>query len=68
MKLRSLAILLIILISLLPAFYINRLLKNKLGPRKSMRRFLLYMLSSFGFIFLYVFFLVWLIGHLFPLQ
>lgn len=68
MKLRSLAILLIILVSLLPAFYLNKAVKTKLSPKKSIGRLLLYMFSSFTLIFIYVFLLVWAISHLFPLH
>lgn len=68
MKLRSLTILFIIVLSLLPAFYINRVLQKKMQPRKSLIRLLVYLLSSFVLVFLYVFLLVWAIGHLFPLQ
>jgi hypothetical protein len=68
MKLRSLTILLIIVLSLLPAFYINRVLQKNVKPGKSLIRLLVYLVSSFALVFIYVFILVWVIGHLFPLQ
>jgi hypothetical protein len=68
MKLRSLAIFLIILFSLMPAFYMIKFLQRKLQPRESFLRLMFYLLSSFALVFVYAFLLVWAVAHLFPLQ
>jgi hypothetical protein len=66
MKFRSLIILLLLLLCFLPAIYINKMLQKKIQPRQSMGRMGIYLLSAFGFVFLYTFFMVWLISYLFP--
>jgi len=66
MRYRSLVILFILLISLAPAFYINRVLQKKINPRRSFGRLLTYILSALFFVFLYTFLMVALILHLFP--
>jgi hypothetical protein len=68
MKLKGIAVLLIIILSLLPAYYINLQLLKFIEPRKAPVRFLSYMLSVFAFIFIYTFLIVWLIGRLFPVK
>ena len=66
MRYRSLVILFILLISLAPAFYINRVLQKKINPRRSFGRLLTYILSALFFVFLYTFLMVALILYLFP--
>jgi len=66
MRYRSLVILFILLISLAPAFYVNRVLQKKINPRRSFGRLLTYILSALFFVFLYTFLMVALILHLFP--
>ena len=68
MKIRSLIKFVIILLSLLLAFYMNKLLQRKLKPRESFLRWMIYLLSAFGLVFIYAFLLVWAVAHLFPLQ
>jgi hypothetical protein len=68
MKLKGIAVLLIIILSLLPAYYINLQLLKFIEPRKAPVRFLSYMLSMLAFIFVYTFLIVWLIGRLFPVK
>jgi hypothetical protein len=68
MNLKKLAVLLIIVLSLLPAYYINLQLLKFIEPRKAPLRFLAYMLSMFAFIFGYTFLIVWLIGWIFPIK
>ena len=67
MKIRSLLILLIILLSMLPAYYFNRYLQRVLQPRRSFGRFVLYLLSGLAMAFGYTFIVVWIISRLFPL-
>ncbi|HEY4149654.1 MAG TPA: hypothetical protein VGM41_12030 [Chitinophagaceae bacterium] len=66
-KLRDVLISLIILVSLLPAWYFNRYLQRIIQPRRSFGRFLLYLLSGFAMAFGYTFIIVWIISRLFPL-
>lgn len=68
MNLKGIAVLLIIILSLLPAYYLNRQLLKFIEPRKAPLRFLTYMLSMFAFIFGYTFLIVWLIGQIFPVE
>ncbi len=58
----------LILILLIPAFYINRVLQKALKPRQSFLRLMTYLLSALGLVFIYTYLLVWLVAHLFPLQ
>jgi hypothetical protein len=66
MKLKALAILFIILVSLVPVYLFNKYLQKKIRPRESMGRLILYMLSGFLLIFVYTFLVVLVIGKLFP--
>jgi len=68
MKSRSLIILFILLFSLTPAFFINKFLQKKIKPRQSFGRLLTYILSALCFVFIYTFFMVMLILHLFPVS
>jgi len=68
MKFRSLIILLLVLISLVPAFFVNRLIRNQIQPRKSFFRFLIYLLLALVLVFIYTFFWVWIILYLFPVS
>lgn len=66
MRLQKLAIVLIIGLSLIPAYYINRQMLRYLQPRKSLLRLLLYLVLSLALVFIYTFFLVVLIFAIFP--
>jgi len=62
-----LLILLCILISLLPVFYLNTWLQNLILPRKSFGRLILYFLVMVELIFIYTYLLVLFIAKMFPL-
>jgi len=64
----AILILVFILLSLVPVFYINRWLQNLVLPRKSMARLVLYFLVVLELIFLYTYLLVWVIANLFPVS
>ena len=68
MKLRSLAILVILLLSLLPAWWLVQRLKALVRPARSPGRLLLFMLASLALVLLYTLLLVTLIVRLFPLH
>jgi len=61
-------ILLLILVSLIPIFYINKWLQDLVLPRKSIARLLLYFLVILELIFIYTFLLVMVIARLFSLS
>ena len=58
MKGRSLIIALILLASLVPAYYFNKYLQRVLRPRESAGRFFLFLLANFVFIVVYTIMLV----------
>jgi hypothetical protein len=66
LRFQKLLIIVIILVSLIPAYYITQWLKAVIQPRSSFGRFLLYMLACLGLVFAYTFLLVALILKLFP--
>jgi len=66
MKLRSLIILLILLLSLLPAYYLNRYLQRVLRPRESAGRLFLFLLANFVFVIVYTVLIVGVIIRVFP--
>jgi hypothetical protein len=66
MRARSLLILLIIVISLVPAWLFNRYMQQVIQPRKSFAQLLLYLLVILLFVAGYTFLLVWVITKIFP--
>jgi hypothetical protein len=66
MKLHRLLILGVILLSLIPAYYVNQWLQKLIQPRRSLGQLLLYIVSCFAFVFGYTFLLVWIITQVFP--
>ncbi|MER3498912.1 MAG: hypothetical protein C4308_09915 [Chitinophagaceae bacterium] len=66
MKWRAVVILLIILISLIPAYSFHQFLQKVVKPRNSIGRLFLYMFLAFLFVFIYTFLLVLFIKWLFP--
>jgi len=66
MKGRSLVILLILLFSLLPAYYLNRYLQRVLRPRDSAGRLFLFLLANFVFVIVYTVLIVGLIIRVLP--
>lgn len=68
MRGRSLVILLLLLLSLLPMYYVNRWLQRVMRPRESAGRFFLFMFANFVLIIAYTVFLVGLIVRIFPIS
>ena len=66
MKLRSLLILGMLLLSLLPAYSFNRYLQRVLRPRESAGRLFLFIMANFVFVIVYTILVVGLIIRLFP--
>lgn len=50
-----------IVLVIIPVYYINQLLVQKIAPRKSFTRFLIYMCSGLALAFVYTFIFVWLL-------
>jgi len=66
MKLKSLIVLLIIVISLIPLNAAIRYLQRVMRPKESMRNFLFGLLTVLALIFIYTFLIVFGIKLLFP--
>ena len=66
MKLKAIAILLIIIASLFPVYLANKYLQKVIAPRRSMLRLFLYLLTGFALIFGYTFLVVLIIKKIFP--
>lgn len=67
MRGRSLIILLLLLVLLVPFYFLQKALQRWVQPRLSMGRLMLYLLVMLALVFGYTFLLVWLTGKLFPL-
>lgn len=65
MRLRSLLILLIIGLALVPALYLNRWLQRMMRPREAPSRFFLFIMANFLLIIVYTILVVGLIVRLF---
>jgi hypothetical protein len=65
MKLRSLLILLIIVIALVPFGYINRWLQRVIRPREAADRFFLFIFANFLLVVVYTVLVVGLVVRLF---
>jgi hypothetical protein len=68
MKSRSVIIFLVIVLLLIPVFYLFRLMQRVLRPRESAERFFLFIFSSFVLVIVYTVLVVGLIVRLFPLH
>lgn len=66
LKWKSIAILLIILVSLLPLYWMYGILQRRMRPRDSLRRFAGWVIAVLALIFVYTFLLVLLIKLIFP--
>jgi hypothetical protein len=66
MKARALLILLVLLLSLVPLYYLNRWLQRVMRPRESAGRFFLFLFANFVLIVVYTVFVVGVIVRIFP--
>lgn len=66
-KLFKVLVFLFILLSLVPAYYINIWLQRLIQPRRSFVLFLLYMFACFALVFGYTFLVTTVIFKVFPL-
>ena len=65
MRLRSILILLVIIIALVPFYYINRWLQRVIRPREAADRFFLFIFANFLLVVVYSVLLVGLVVRLF---
>lgn len=66
MKLRGLLMLLIVVLAMIPVYFLNRLLVSLLKPRLSPGRFFLFVFSNFLLIIVYTVLIVGIIVRIFP--
>jgi hypothetical protein len=66
MKVKAIAILVAIVLSLLPVYLANKYLQKIIQPGGSLKKFLLYLAVIFLLIFVYTFLLVFIIRLIFP--
>ncbi|MCX6315738.1 MAG: hypothetical protein NTW29_00490 [Bacteroidetes bacterium] len=67
MRFKKVAILLILLLLMVPAYAMLQYLQRTLRPRESGRQFLLWLVCSLLFVFVFTFAAVFIIRLLFPL-
>jgi len=65
MKLRSLLILLVLILSMVPAYYLNRWLQQVMRPRENAGRFFLFLFANFILIIVYTVLVVGVVVRLF---
>jgi len=58
---------LVLLVTVIPIYFINKWLKKITRPRESSRGFLLYFILSLALIFLYTFLFIFLLARFYPL-
>jgi hypothetical protein len=68
MKLRSLLILLVLVLAMLPVYYLNRWMKQVMKPRESAGRLFLFLMANFLMIIVYTVLVVGMIVRIFPLR
>jgi uncharacterized membrane protein YidH (DUF202 family) len=66
MKLRAILLFLVLVLSLIPVYGINRYLQKVMRPRESAARFFLFLIANFVLIVVYTILLVGLILKVFP--
>ncbi len=65
-KVKTAAILLIIVISLIPVYLLNKRFQQTIRPKESLARLFFYILSGFALVFGYTFLVVFILKKLFP--
>ncbi|HEV9038538.1 MAG TPA: hypothetical protein VGQ51_18005 [Puia sp.] len=68
MRGRSLLILLLLVLALVPMYYVNRWLQLVMRPRENAGRFFLFLFANFVLIIVYTVFLVGLVVRIFPVR
>jgi hypothetical protein len=65
MRLRALLILLVLILAMVPAFYLNRWLQRVIRPRENAGRFFLFLFANFVLIVVYTVLVVGVVVRLF---
>jgi hypothetical protein len=68
MKLRALLILLVLVVAMVPMYFLNRWLQVVMKPRESVGRLLLFILANFVLIVVYTVLVVGLVIRIFPVR
>ena len=68
MKLRALLILLVLVVAMVPMYFLNRWLQVVMKPRESVGRLFLFILANFVLIVVYTVLVVGLIIRIFPVR
>ena len=66
LKLKAVAILLLIIFSLIPVYMLYKYLEKTMRPRESMKKFIFWLVTELALVFAYTFLLVFIIRMLFP--
>lgn len=66
MRLRGLLIILVIIVALVPFYYLNRWLQRIMRPREAAVRFFLFMFANFLLIIVYTVLIVGIVVRIFP--
>lgn len=65
-RMQRVLVMVFILLSLVPAYYLNAWLQKVIRPRQSFGRFMLYLVVSLALVFAYTFLVVTIISWVFP--
>jgi hypothetical protein len=65
-RIQRVLILVFILLSLLPVYYVNKWLQKVIQPRRSFGHFMLYLVACLVLVFAYTFLVVAIISWVFP--
>jgi len=68
MKLRSLLILLVLVVSMAPVYFFNRWLQRVVRPRENVGRLFIFMLANFVIVLVYTMVVVGMIVRIFPVR
>jgi len=66
MKLKAIAIFIIIICSLFPVYFFYKYFQKAIRPKESMGRLFLFLFAGFALIFVYTFIIVFAIKKIFP--
>jgi len=66
MRLKAIAILLLMFLSLLPVYMLYKYLEKIMRPRESLQRFFFWLVTVLAMVFVYTFLVVFIIKLLFP--
>jgi len=66
LKLKALAILAIIIVSLIPVYSLYKYMQKMIRPKDSAGRLFLYLFAGFALVFVYTFLVVFIIKKIFP--